>query len=73
MGQTLILKVKWQRGYTNKTQGFITSNGMLSRGGRESAQSAVLVISDGKYSLKYQTVEKARELKETHRFYGANI
>jgi len=37
---------------------------MLSEGGREAAQSAVLVISDGKYSMKYQTQEKVRELKD---------
>ena len=44
-------------------QGFITSDGMLSRGGRESAQSAVPIITDGKYSLTYQKAKTTRELK----------
>merc|ERR1719189_3374851 len=37
---------------------------MLGQGGRPEAQSAVMVISDGKYSFKYQTAEKAQELKD---------
>jgi len=36
----------------------------LSQGGRPEAQSAVMVISDGKFSFKYQTAEKAQELKD---------
>ena len=45
--------------FTNITQALLTSSGMLSRGGRESAQSAVLVITDGKYSFEHQMAEKA--------------
>merc|ERR1719471_2499213 len=37
---------------------------MLSQGGRPKAQSAVMVLSDGKYSFKFQTAEKAQELKD---------
>jgi len=37
---------------------------ILSQGGRPEAQSAVMVISDGKFSFKYQTAEKAQELKD---------
>ena len=40
------------------------SDPMLSRGGWESAQGAVHVITDGKYSLKYLMAEKAWELKD---------
>merc|ERR1719433_588703 len=55
---------KWQRGFTNMAQAFTTADTILSQGGRSSAQSAVMVISDGKFSFKYQTAEKAQELKD---------
>merc|ERR1719361_3050022 len=55
---------KWQRGFTNMAQAFTTADTILSQGGRTSAQSAVMVISDGKFSFKYQTAEKAQELKD---------
>ena len=45
-------------------QEFITSYGMLSSGGRESAQRIVLVTLDGKYSCKYQVDEEGRELTD---------
>mmetsp|Transcript_130844 Transcript_130844/g.317830 ORF Transcript_130844/g.317830 Transcript_130844/m.317830 type:complete len:996 (-) Transcript_130844:110-3097(-) len=54
----------WQRGFTNMAQALALADTMLSQGGRSEAQSAVLVISDGKYSFAYQTAEKARELKD---------
>jgi len=54
----------WQRGFTNMAQAFATADTMLGQGGRPEAQSAVMVISDGKFSFKYQTAEKARELKD---------
>jgi len=57
-------KTKWQRGFTNMAQAFTTADTILSQGGREDAQSAVMVISDGKFSFKYQTAEKAQELKD---------
>jgi len=62
--ETEIGKTKWQRGFTNMAQVFTTSDTMLGQGGREEAQSAVMVISDGKFSFKYQTAEKAQELKD---------
>jgi len=55
---------KWQRGFTNMAQVFTTADTILSQGGRPEAQSAVMVISDGKFSFKYQTAEKAQELKD---------
>merc|ERR1719343_1561647 len=62
--RTKIGALTWQRGFTNMAQGFTLADTMLSQGGRPSAQSAVLVISDGKYSFKFQTAEKAQELKD---------
>merc|ERR1719410_2278949 len=59
-----VAETKWQRGFTNMAQAFTTADTILSQGGRPEAQSAVMVISDGKFSFKYQTAEKARELKD---------
>jgi len=59
-----IAALKWQRGFTNMAQGLTMADVMLSQGGRPRAQSAVMVLSDGKYSFKFQTAEKAQELKD---------
>merc|ERR550539_129070 len=61
---TKIAETQWQRGFTNMAQAFTTADTILSQGGRPEAQSAVMVISDGKYSFKYRTAEKAQELKD---------
>ena len=37
------------------------ANAMLSQCGRPDAQSTVLILSNGKYPLQYQTAEKAKE------------
>jgi len=62
--RTKLAGTAWQRGFTNMAQGFTLADTMLGQGGRPGAQSAVLVISDGKYSFKFQTAEKAQELKD---------
>merc|ERR1719262_203346 len=45
----------FQKGFTNMAQGLVAAKDLLEKGGRKDAQSAVLVLSDGKYSMKYQT------------------
>jgi hypothetical protein len=62
--ESKIREMNWLRGFTNMAQGFAMADKVLSQGGRAEAQSAVLVISDGKFSMEYQTAEKARELKD---------
>jgi hypothetical protein len=57
-------ELTWQRGFTNMAQAFQTADNMLAQTGRAEAQSAVLVITDGKYSMAFQTAEKATELKD---------
>merc|ERR1719169_397140 len=57
-------ELQWQRGFTNMAQAFQTADVMLGQTGRSEAQSAVMVITDGKYSMAFQTAEKARELKD---------
>jgi hypothetical protein len=54
----------WLRGFTNMAQGFHMADVMLGQTGRAEAQSAVMVVSDGKFSMEFQTAEKARELKD---------
>jgi len=54
---------KWQRGYTNMAQAFTLADTMLQQGGRASAQSAVLVLSDGKYSFAFETEQAVNKLK----------
>lgn len=54
----------WQKGFTNMAQALLQAKNLLGRGGRPYAQSAVLVISDGKPSFKYQTAQAAQELKD---------
>jgi hypothetical protein len=62
--RSVIAGLTWQRGFTNMAQGFGTADTMLGQTGRADAQSAVMVISDGKFSMEFQTAEKARELKD---------
>jgi hypothetical protein len=61
-----IMEQTWLRGFTNMAQGLHQANSMLGQTGRAEAQSAVMVISDGKFSMQYQTAEKARELKDSN-------
>mmetsp|Transcript_26061 Transcript_26061/g.82395 ORF Transcript_26061/g.82395 Transcript_26061/m.82395 type:complete len:1002 (-) Transcript_26061:73-3078(-) len=56
-------KLEWQRGFTNMAQAFALADTMFNTG-RASAQSAILMLSDGKYSFRFQTAEKATELKD---------
>jgi hypothetical protein len=62
--RTKIEELQWQRGFTNMAQAFQQADIMLGQTGRAEAQSAVLVITDGKYSMAFQTAEKSRELKD---------
>lgn len=45
-------------------QAFLEADTMLQQGGRASAQSAVLVLSDGKYSFAFQTAQQVTKLKD---------
>ena len=58
-----IAGTQWQRGFTNMAQAFALADTML-QSGRADAQSAVLVLSDAKYSFEYETKEKVKELKD---------
>merc|ERR1719382_1911318 len=62
--KTAIEATSFQRGFTNMAQALSKADVVLSQTGRADVQSAVMVISDGKFSMAYQTAEKARELKD---------
>jgi hypothetical protein len=62
--ESKIREMSWLRGFTNMAQGFHMADVMLGQTGRSDSQSAVMVISDGKFSMEFQTAEKARELKD---------
>merc|ERR1719229_878316 len=47
-------------------QAFGLASRMLREGGRADAQASVLVITDGKPSLKFVTYEKVDQLKESN-------
>lgn len=48
-------ELKWRRGFTNMAQAFTASESAFLNGGRQHAQSVLLVISDGKPSFNFQT------------------
>lgn len=56
-------QLTWQRGFKNLPQALSLAEVMLQQG-RQDAQSAVLVLSDGQFASKHQTAEKAQELKD---------
>merc|ERR1719262_724055 len=60
--KSAIEPLTWQKGFTNLAQAFALADKMLTEGGRQSAQSAVLVLWDGKPSFQFQTAVKAKAL-----------
>jgi hypothetical protein len=60
---TAIAGLQWQRGFTNMMQALQAADNMFGDG-RDDAQSAVMVISDGKYTNAYRTTMKAQALKD---------
>jgi len=59
-----IAAMQWQGGFTNLAQALSLADTMLVEDGRQSAQSAIVVLSDGRFSFKYQAAEKVQELKD---------
>jgi len=57
-------KLEWARGFTNMAQAFVLSENMFLTNGRAKAQSAVMVITDGKPTLLYQTQKMVTALKD---------
>jgi hypothetical protein len=60
---TAIEGLQWQRGFTNMMQALTAADNMFAEG-RDDAQSAVMVISDGKWTNAYRTGMKATAMKD---------
>merc|ERR1740138_1280712 len=60
-----------KKGFTNMAQAFALAESMYTAAGRKGAQSALLVISDGKPSFQFQTNELVQQLddKGVQRFF----
>merc|ERR1719331_1704823 len=54
------------KGFTNMAQAFGVAEKLLLLGGRRTAQSAVMTLTDGKPSFLFQTNEKVLQLKDKH-------
>jgi len=61
--ETAIQGLQWQRGFTNMMQALTAADNMFADG-RDDAQSAVMVISDGKWTNAYRTTMKATAMKD---------
>lgn len=61
--QNAIQGLVWQKGFTNMAQALTLADTMLQQGGRSTAQSAVLLITDSKPSFEFQTYQKVKALK----------
>jgi hypothetical protein len=61
----------WKKGFTNMAQAFALAETMYTAAGRRGAQSAILVITDGKPSFQFQTTELVQQLddKGVQRFF----
>jgi len=60
---TAIEGLQWQRGFTNMMQALTAADNMFADG-RDDAQSAVMMISDGKWTNAYRTSMKATAMKD---------
>lgn len=69
--KTVLSGLQFVKGFTNMAQGFSLAESMFTLGGRHGAQSAILVITDGKPSFNFQTSELVGQLddKNVQRFF----
>jgi hypothetical protein len=62
--KTAIEGLPYKKGFTNMAQAFALAEVMYTANGRKGAQSAIMVISDGKPSFAFQTQELVRQLDD---------
>jgi len=69
--KTGLENLPYKKGFTNMAQAFALAEVMYTAAGRKGAQSAILVITDGKPSFNFQTTELVRQLddKNVQRFF----
>jgi len=51
----------WEKGFTNMAQAFSTAEKIFMNGGRTDKPSTIVVITDGKPTLKFETWNKVKE------------
>jgi uncharacterized protein YegL len=61
---TAVDGLPFKKGFTNMAQAFSAAENAFILGGRREASSAVLVITDGKPSLKFMTNEMVEQLDD---------
>jgi hypothetical protein len=57
-------ELPWKKGFTNMAQAFSTAEVAFVQGSRRGAQSAVMVITDGKPSFNFMTTEMVEQLDD---------
>jgi len=69
--KTGLENLPFKKGFTNMAQAFALAEVMYTGAGRKGAQSAILVISDGKPSFNFQTTELVEQLddKNVQRYF----
>jgi uncharacterized protein YegL len=69
--KTALENLPYKKGFTNMAQAFALAEVMYTGAGRKGAQSAIMVITDGKPSFKFQTQELVEQLddKAVQRFF----
>jgi len=69
--KTALENLPFKKGFTNMAQAFALAEVMYTGAGRKGAQSAILVITDGKPSFQFQTNELVEQLddKNVQRFF----
>lgn len=69
--KTALENLPYKKGFTNMAQAFALAEVMYTGAGRKGVQSAILVITDGKPSFKFQTNELVQQLddKNVQRFF----
>lgn len=62
--QTAIGGMVWRKGFTNLAQAFTAAQRVLGDKGRKHANSAILVLTDGKPSFKVQTFQAVEKIRK---------
>lgn len=69
--KTAVENLPFKKGFTNMAQAFALAEVMYTGAGRKGAQSAIMVITDGKPSFQFQTNELVEQLddKNVQRYF----
>jgi len=62
--EQVVGELPYLKGFTNMAQSLTLANAMFTENGRETAQSAIMVITDGKPSFTFQTQQVVDRLEE---------